>query len=149
MQVSNLCSTEVVTVEEGDSILEAARRMRQHHVGDVVVLPDDGARKPVGILTDRDITIELVANEMDLGQICVGDVMSYDLVAVDADEEVLTALDIMTEQGIRRVPVVDGDGCLCGVLSIDDVIGTLADAMRQIANLFEIQKGREEFRLAG
>jgi CBS domain-containing protein len=83
MPVSEICNREVVIVQRNNTILEAARLMRQHHVGDVVVVEDrSGVRVPVGIVTDRDLVVEIMAPAIDQKVITVGDIMAAELVTV-------------------------------------------------------------------
>lgn len=77
MPIGEICNREVVIVRKEDSILEAAKLMREYHVGDVVVVDDrEGRVIPLGILTDRDIVVELIAKEVPLDSVSVQDVMS-------------------------------------------------------------------------
>ena len=93
----------LIVVDPQDSIADAAKLMRRHHVGTVVVAAEkDGDRKPIGILTDRDIAIEIVAEEVALESVNVADVMSENLVCIAADEGVMEALQLMKERAVRR-----------------------------------------------
>src|SRR3989338_11484945 len=108
MPVSEICNREVVVVRPNDSALEAARIMRQHHVGDVVVVEErGGVRVPVGIVTDRDLVVEIMAPELDQMVITVGDIMAPDLVTVKENTGVFDAIQYMRAKGVRRLPVVD------------------------------------------
>ncbi len=83
MPVSEICNREVVVVQRDDTALETAKLMRQHHVGDVLVVEDrNGVRVPVGIVTDRDLVVEIMAPELDDTVITVGDIMAQELVTV-------------------------------------------------------------------
>lgn len=145
MRVNDVCTKNVVSVNADDSIFEAARRMRQQHVGDVLVVRDDQERC-VGILTDRDITIEIVANRIDPETLTVRDVMSDEVLMIDQDEDVLEALEMMSRAGVRRLPVMNEARCLCGIISIDDIIGTLAESLLEVSTLAHRQRHREEYR---
>ncbi|MCP5153767.1 MAG: CBS domain-containing protein [Ectothiorhodospiraceae bacterium] len=145
MRIGEICNARPVTVARGASVIDAARLMREHHVGDVVVVEEtgDGAR-PVGILTDRDIVIEVVAREVPLTEVSVGDVMSFDLLRLDAMDPVSIALEQMRERAVRRAPVIDTEGLLVGVVSIDDLLGFLA---REITELYAlVVRAREQER---
>lgn len=145
MSVGELCNRNVVIVRKGDSILQAARLMRQHHVGDLVVVEGhDGPQIPVGIVTDRDIVVEVVAKDIDLGAVSVGDVMSFDLVTVMEDENLFEVIELMRSKGVRRVPVVDKEGALVGILAVDDVIDLLAEALWDVAGLIMQEQKREQ-----
>jgi CBS domain-containing protein len=121
--------------------MAAARLMRQQHVGDVVVVePEGDAQRPIGILTDRDIVVELVALEADLGTLTVGDAMSDLLFTLPEDMDLLVAVGEMRSHAVRRAPVVDARGRLVGILSIDDVLGVLAELLKDLSCL--VSKGR-------
>jgi len=147
MRVRDVCTKNVVSVSADDSIFAAAQRMRERHVGDVLVVKDDHERC-IGILTDRDITIEVVANNIDPETLTVRDVMSDEVLMIDEDEDVLEALEMMSRAGVRRLPVMDGKRRLSGVVSVDDIIGTLAESLLEVSTLAHRQRHREETRRA-
>ena len=141
MSVGELCSRIVTVVQRHESVMAAARLMREQHVGDVVVVePEGNASRPVGILTDRDIVVELVAREADLNALTVGDAMSYELFTLHEDMELLVAVGAMRSHAVRRAPVVNAQGMLVGILSIDDVLGVLAELLKDLSCL--VTKGR-------
>lgn len=141
MSVGELCSRTVTVVQRHESVMAAARLMRQQHVGDVVVVePEGDAQRPIGILTDRDIVVELVAMEADLGTLTVGDAMSDLLFTLPEDMDLLVAVGEMRSHAVRRAPVVDARGRLVGILSIDDVLGVLAELLKDLSCL--VSKGR-------
>ena len=141
MTIGKLCNREVIVVNKGENALEAAKLMRQYHVGDVVVVEDKNDRKvPVGILTDRDIAIELVAEQVDPESVTVEDVMSDQLLTVNESDELLDTMEQMRGKGVRRAPVVGKDGELVGILTLDDVLDILAEALKDLVLL----TGREQ-----
>jgi CBS domain-containing protein len=113
---------EVVTVAEHASVFEVARRMQREAVGSVVVLDETGA--PVGILTDRDLALRVVAADRDTATTVAHDVMSRPLVAVRAADPIERIVACMSEHGIRRVPVLE-DGRVVGIVSLDDLLSHL------------------------
>lgn len=136
MTAGEYCNREVVIVEKTESVREAINLMRTHHVGDVVVVEkSNDASRPVGILTDRDIVIEILAENVDLEAVSVGDVMSYELQTVDEDVKLLDATKIMRTKGIRRLPVVDARGRLVGILAADDVLALIAEQLTDLVGL--------------
>lgn len=147
MRVRDVSTKNVVSVDAEDSIFQAAQRMREQHVGDVLVVKDNQERC-VGILTDRDITIEIVANRIDPESIKVRDVMSDEVLMIDQDEDVLEALEMMSRAGVRRLPVMNEARRLCGIISVDDIIGTLAESLLEVSTLAHRQRYREETRRA-
>ena len=77
MKLKELCNRDVVIIEPSDSVVEAAKLMKQYNVGDVIVVnTESGKIKPIGVLTDRDIVVELVADEVDVSTVSVSDIMS-------------------------------------------------------------------------
>jgi CBS domain-containing protein len=121
MTVTELYSTPAVTAHPDETVIEAARRLRDKHVGDLVVVDDQ--KRLVGILTDRDIVVSAVAQSHDrLDSLRVGDVMTTDVVSVQRAETVEAALKKMAARGVRRLPVLGADGQVEGILSLDDLL---------------------------
>ena len=136
MLVSEFCNREVVIVDRETSILEAAKLMRSEHVGDLVVTDSrNGLQLPVGILTDRDIVVELLAEEIELDKISVGDAMSYELISVNEQDGLQDAIEKMRQRGVRRLPVVDHAGALVGIVTVDDLMELLAEQLTDLARL--------------
>jgi CBS domain-containing protein len=131
--IAELATRDVVTVRETVSVREAAGLMREKNVGSVVVVKPDGERSmPVGIVTDRDVTYEVVALDLDASDITVSQVMSLDLVTIHGEADLASALRVMGQQGIRRLPVVDAAGYLEGVFSLDDALQELTGQLEDI-----------------
>jgi CBS domain-containing protein len=144
MRIGDFCNREVVVIKEDSSVTEAASIMREYHVGDVVAVREQyGRRVPVGILTDRDIALGVVAEKIDPKSVSVGDVMSFDLTTVAEDEDLMHAIEIMRENGIRRIPVVDADEVLIGILTVDDVLDLLSGVLIDLVHLVDGQRRRE------
>ncbi|HVW68462.1 MAG TPA: CBS domain-containing protein [Steroidobacteraceae bacterium] len=136
MKVGDICARNVVSVREFDELTAAARVMRERHVGYlVVVVPtvSESALKPVGVLTDRDIVVGVIARETDPRSLRVGDLMTRQPVMVDEDQPIGAALREMRRIGVRRIPVVDHSGCLVGVLSLDEIVGALSEELTDVA----------------
>lgn len=147
MLVGKICNREVVIVEPDTSIAEAARLMREHHVGGLVVVREkSGNRVPVGIVTDRDLVIEVMAEGVDMGEISVGDIMSDQLVTAREGDDLLETLKMMRARGIRRLPVIDDDGALAGILTVDDLIDLFAEQIADLARLIAFEQKREQER---
>ena len=144
MSIGEFCSRDVVIVHKGANALEAAKLMRQYHVGDVVVVMDkDNKKVPVGILTDRDIVIELVAGQVAPESVSVGDVMSNLLLTVNETNELLDTIEQMRGKGVRRAPVVGKEGELVGILTLDDMLDVLAEALNDLVLLTGREQRRE------
>lgn len=136
MNTGQLCNRNPITVRKSDELIKAAQLMREKHIGYLVVVePDvaDQSFRPVGVLTDRDIVVSVVARETDPRALRVGDVMTQQPVTVDVTEPVDKALREMRRIGVRRLPVVGRRGELIGILSLDDVLQVLAGELENVA----------------
>ena len=144
MPISEICNREVVIAKRDDTILETARLMRQHHVGDVLVVDDSGGKRiPVGIVTDRDLVVEIIATGLDPAAITVGDIMVSELAVVKEDTGVFESIQYMRAIGVRRMPVVDDSGGLVGILTLDDLLELLADELSFLAKLVKHEQDKE------
>lgn len=137
MRISELCKHEVATIDPGESVVTAAKRMRETHVGDLVVVDrQDGGERPLGILTDRDIVVSVVAAEVpDPAKLDVRDIVRGDLVTATEDEDVDEVLRRMRSFAVRRVPVVDAAGFLCGIVTLDDVLAWIGDDIAEATSI--------------
>lgn len=145
MSVGQFCNRDTVIVRKQDAIVETAKLMRQHHVGCVVVVEDgdDGLVKPIGIVTDRDLVLEILAEEVNPDDVTIGDIMSYELLTVRDSDGLWDTLLRMRSKGVRRVPVVNDKGGLIGILSSDDLLELLADELGELAKLIKHEQQRE------
>jgi CBS domain-containing protein len=145
MTVGSICKRNVVVAPKGESIVDAAKRMRVLHVGTVMVIEERaGVQVPVGILTDRDIVLSIVASDAEhLPCLVVGDAMSDELVTAGEDASLAEALKLMQERGVRRLPVVDHTGALVGIVTADDLIRFLADELGQLVQLMNHEEQAE------
>lgn len=147
MSAGEYCNREVVVISKTEPVSEAVSLMRKHHVGDVVVIEQtkQGAI-PVGILTDRDIVLEILAEDVDLGSVSIGDVMSYELITVTENATLIDTVKLMRQHGIRRIPVVNDSGILEGLLSVDDLLELLAEQLNDIVALISKEQSSESRR---
>jgi CBS domain-containing protein len=130
LTAGELATRQTVVAYRHESLGDAARLMREHHVGCLVVVERaEAGDTAVGVLTDRDIAVAVVARDVDARMLRVGDVMSTDLVTAREDDSVLDVLATMRRRGVRRVPVVDAAGRLAGVLALDDILEVVAEQM--------------------
>jgi CBS domain-containing protein len=144
MPIGEICTREVVIVKRNETVLEAAKLMRQHHVGDVVVIEErDGVRVPVGIVTDRDLVVEIMAPELDPAAMTVGDIMEQELVTVKESMGLFEAIQYMRSKTVRRLPIVDENGALIGILALDDLLELLSEELLAIAKLVRYQRRKE------
>lgn len=145
MSVGEICNREVVMVGARESVSAAAHLMRDHHVGDLVVVGDgDRAKVPVGIVTDRDLVVELLGEDVEPGKVTVGDILDHELWTANEDEDILEVLERMRERGIRRMPVVDGGGALVGILTLDDLLDLFAEQLDKMVRLIGREQRREK-----
>jgi CBS domain-containing protein len=104
-----------------DLVSQAARVMRREHVGPVPVVNDERTKELIGIITDRDLAIKVVAESRDPNRTTVADVMTNTIVVCREDDEVASAFAAMEEYQIRRVPVIDLRGRIVGIISREDL----------------------------
>jgi CBS domain-containing protein len=134
MHVREVCKQVVVFAYRSMALNEAARLMREHHVGSLVVVEErDAGKSPIGMLTDRDIAIDVVALGMDPDSVRVGDVMRKKPVTIRHDLGLFDAAKVFAKTGVRRLPVVDKGGALVGVIAIDDIMMLLGNEMGHVA----------------
>lgn len=144
MPVGEICNREVVIVHREDTVLDAAKLMRQHHVGDVLVIEKhNGVRVPVGIVTDRDLVVEILAPELDGNAITVGDIMVPGLATVKEGTGVFEAIQYMRAKGVRRLPVVSENGGLAGIITLDDLLELLSEELLALAKLVKQEQKKE------
>ncbi len=147
MTVGKYCNREVIIISESESIRDAALLMREYHIGDLVVVQGEVEKRiPVGILTDRDIVVEIDAMSVDPDNVSVGDALSFELVTIGEDADIQAAIHIMRTKGVRRLPVVDKDGILVGILTVDDVIDLLTEQFVDLASVFFLERRHEQER---
>jgi CBS domain-containing protein len=142
MDLKKLGSKRVVTVTADTSLEDAARLMRENHVGDVVIVESKGSKKiPIGILTDRDIVMATIALGAPAAPLATGDIMTSDLVTIKEDESLNHLIDLMKEKGVKRVPIVGKDCDLLGIIALEDVMALLT---KELAALAEVGKRQKE-----
>lgn len=132
MRIADVCSHRVVCVAPETSVEDAARLMHDQDVGALVVVRA-GKRKPIGIVTDRDLAVRAIAPGKNPRAVPVADVMTVSLATCRGNHELLNVMEMMRQRGIRRVPVVDAEGALIGIVTTDDLIGALAEHIRVLA----------------
>lgn len=144
--VNEYMSSDPVTARGGEGLLDAARRMRELHVGCLIVVDGaSGEHRPIGILTDRDIVVGVLAQtDQKLSLVRVDDVMTRNLVLARENDDLDEVLRRMRMKGVRRVPVVDSLGILKGVVALDDVLEHVREQIDTIAALIGRERNREE-----
>lgn len=138
MAINEIAETDVVTAERNDDVETVVDRMAQEDVGSVVVVEGDA---PVGVLTDRSIALAIGESE-GLTDATAEDVMSEDLVTVRSDDGIFEVARTLGDAGVRRVPVVDDDGTLEGIVSLDDLVVVISEELAEISDVIEMQSPR-------
>jgi CBS domain-containing protein len=134
--IRNTCVRSVITVPATASVTDAAALMRKHHVGALVIVQSvAGKTKPIGVVTDRDIVVEAVAARLDGDKVTVGEITQRPVVTVGADASPSQVVREMTVSGVRRLPVVDDDGALVGIVALDDLLLDLVAPLVAIGEL--------------
>ncbi len=144
MRVADICTLLTVHMESSASVRDAAKLMRERHVGAVVVVDRrNGTRALDGILTDRDIAISVVAAGIDPDTVTVGDVMSRPVATCTADQDLFEAISTMRAHGVRRLPMLNATGELAGIVAADDIYGALATELRELSRALVREQARE------
>jgi CBS domain-containing protein len=145
MQLKDLCVFDVACCTREISVSAAARLMREHHTGDLVVIDNaDEEREPVGIVTDRDIVVEVLAQGRNPEKTTVGDIMSKQVVIAAGSEDAEQALQRMVAHGVRRIPVVDDEQYVMGIVTLDDMLRIHAEQATSLAHVISKEQSREQ-----
>jgi CBS domain-containing protein len=146
MKVDQCCKRSVVAINGGADVYEAAKLMRERHVGFLSVFNDnDSLRKPVGVLTDRDVVLQVMAKDIDPHAVTVRDVMTAQPMIASENDEITDLVQAMRLSGIRRVPVVDARGALSGIIALDDLIGVISGLLCEVSGSIKSEQ-RQEWR---
>jgi CBS domain-containing protein len=142
--VGEICNREVIVTSRDTTVADAARIMRDHHVGALVVAePRNGGLHPLGIVTDRDIVIEIVAMDIDPRDVKVEEVMGRSLVIARENDGIRETVEVMRYRGVRRLPVLSMRGNLLGIVAADDLMRILAEDITALATLTTRERLRE------
>lgn len=144
MNVGEICSRIVVVAESSTSVQQAAKLMRDHHIGALVVTEGSvGARRPIGIVTDRDLVVEVVAADVDYRTLTVGDIMSERPATLKETAGLFEIIAQMRGSGVRRLVVVDANEHLLGIVAMDDLLPVLAEELSSLAQAIKVEQRRE------
>ncbi len=135
-QIKSIVREQVVTASADTSLTDLTQLMDEEDVGSVVVLEGD---RPTGIVTDRDVALEAVAEGKDPSSVTAADVMSEELVTVDADTGIFDVLRTMEAENVRRIPATDADGNLAGIVTFDDFVVLLGREMKLLSDVVEAE----------
>lgn len=148
MNILDICTRTVITCHRKATAQELARIMRERHVGDVLVVDDcEGGVRPVGIVTDRDLVVQVLAEGLGPEQLRAEDLMGTELVTAIGSESPYDAIWHMRSRGIRRLPVVDAHDRLLGILCADDLTDFLGQELAALARISPRQADREQVRM--
>lgn len=137
MTIGRIGKRAVITAAIDMTIIEVALLMKKHNIGDVIIVEDEN--EPVGIITDRDIAIHIVADEIDPREMTASDIMEEDLLVLKEHQSIQEALDMMCAKGVRRAPIVNKANSLIGIVSSDDLALLIADEMESYGKLIRKQ----------
>jgi CBS domain-containing protein len=141
MLVSDVMVKQVGHISKRATLIDAAEMMRTNQIGSVIVADgESGKLVPIGVLTDRDIVVEVVADDVESRKLIVEDVMTRDVVTIPVGASIFSAVQIMEREGIRRLPVIDERGALCGIVTADDLAGHLAVAIHSLSRIPGLQR---------
>jgi CBS domain-containing protein len=136
MVLGDICRRTVRCAHPEEALAEAARSMIEHDVGALVVIErEDPSRRPIGILTDRDVVRGQLRRATDIFCLTVGDVMTRSPFTLGADLGLADAVQALNEKVVRRAPVVDRSGALVGIVTLDDLLPALARQLGELAQL--------------
>jgi len=144
MTVGQICNRVVVFAFRNTPLPDAAKLMRDNHIGSLVIVDEsDRGRIPVGMLTDRDIAIAVVAQALDPRTLTAGEVMSGELVTANEQDDMLDTLQRMRRRGVRRVPVLTAAGTLAGIVTLDDLLELVAEQLGDVVKAIATEQSRE------
>lgn len=144
MNVGEICSRVVVAAESSMPVQQAARLMRDRHIGALVVTEGAaGERRAIGIVTDRDLVVQVVAADVDYRMLTVGDVMSERPAMLKETAGLFETIAQMRSGGVRRLVVVDANERLLGIVAMDDLIPVLAEELSALAQAIRVEQRRE------
>lgn len=144
MRIADVCTHRVVSTQATVSVRDAAEAMRQHHVGALVVVEKpNGERIPVGIVTDRDIVVAVVATGGNPDKLTLGQIMSKPVATCTEAEGLFAAILTMREHGVRRLPVLNAKGGLAGMVAADDIYSALGTHMADLGQALAREETRE------
>ena len=132
MPITECARNEVVTAGPRETVYEIARLMNENNVGSVVITEE---ARPVGIVTDRDLVLRVVSRDLDPRTTAVREIMTRDLITVREDIGIYDAMGCARSEGVRRLPIVNGDGELVGIITVDDIIRLLTQEMRCVTDI--------------
>jgi CBS domain-containing protein len=144
MKVTRIYTRNIISATRSSTLQEAAKLMRDNHVGALLITEDaPNDDRAVGILTDRDLVVHAIAEQLDPERVTVDEIMTPEIAGIDRDADVHHAMHTMRELGVRRLAVTSEDGAVVGVLSLDDIVDALAVEMSSLAGVIRSERVHE------
>jgi CBS domain-containing protein len=144
MLLKAICTPDVICCGPATSVQAAASLMRLKHIGDLVVVDDpEEERIPLGVITDRDIVVEVIANGLNPATTTVRSLLRTPIVIAHEHEDASEALERMRTHAVRRLPVVGSEGKLAGIITLDDVLKLVAADINALVEIVCREQGRE------
>lgn len=141
MSVGEMCTRNVVVIDREESVVSAAKLMRQYSVNDVVVIEKRAGKPvPIGLVSETDIITKVIAPELDPSHLRVAEIMTVCPALVAQHQEILPTIELMREQGMVRVPVVDENGILVGIITMHDMVDLLAEELNDLIRALKRSK---------
>ncbi len=131
-KVKELMVKNVFVISGEETVLDSAKQMDKYNVGLLVVVEDMVTRRPIGVISDRDIITKVIVKGLSPGKAYVKDIMSTNLVTSSPKDDLQSAVEKMKKNKVKRLPVIDDDGNLAGILSFSDVIKQLAEFKQKL-----------------
>ena len=145
MLLKEMCTPEVVCCGPETRVTEAARMMRHRHVGDLVVVDNpDEERTPLGVVTDRDLVVEVLANGLDPSATTLASLMRTPVVLANESEDTSQLIERMRTDGVRRVPVVNHHGGVVGIVTLNDLLNVVIGDARALLEIIVKGQSREQ-----
>ena len=138
--IGAICTKPAITASPDTTAREAAHRMWTRNVGAIVVVSRQG--KPIGVVTDRDIAVKVVAQGSDPAVVRVGALITRKPTVIREDAGILDATKLLSRRGVRRLPVVNRAGKLIGIISLDDLLMLIGSELRHVASTLASELGR-------
>lgn len=135
-RVSTIVREEVVTAAPNTPVSEIVMLLDQERVGSVVVVEE---ARPVGIVTDRDLALKVLGPGLDPEETPAGDVMTEEMVTVDTEAGIFEVLTAMSDASVRRIPAIDADGNLDGIVTFDDFVALLGRELKKLGDIVEAE----------
>ncbi len=144
MNIASICKRRIVTIDSAGTLEQAAALMREHHVGALVVTrrTDEGLHVN-GVVTDRDLVVDVLARGLDAAGVRIGEITHGEVASVAEDDDLAAAIAAMHEHGVRRLLVSDAERRLVGIVSLDDLMAACASEIDGLARAIRSGIDRE------